>query len=366
VLLDGSGGGIDSRIGWASQNGNGVDVYEYYDQRGCWWVIPESNLLLAYTPNLLSRPQFRIVKRFAFDELVGAFDHALGVMANMARLALLATIAVEDTVMSETNIIGDLRGDKYRRGRNSVNILAPGSTVAKMNSHVPFEAFNMIDRMERQLRLIANHSSQEDGESSLNFATGEGLRELAASSGMEVREYQVSLQKWLRELDSMRLEWDDKIIGGREKMMYGVRAGTPFAESYTPAKDIKGDYRTRRVYGVMAGFDDATTIITGLQLLSAEVIDVETLRENIDGLENHSKIEERVKARNAEKVVEGALAQMAASGQPEAIQAMINRLPDSEWKSQLEEIFLKPADDQQQQPAAGRTGPARGSGRIAT
>jgi hypothetical protein len=146
-------------------------------------VIPESNLLLAYTPNLLSRPQFRIVKRFAFDELVGAFDHALGVMANMARLALLATIAVEDTVMSETNIIGDLRGDKYRRGRNSVNILAPGSTVAKMNSHVPFEAFNMIDRMERQLRLIANHSSQEDGESSLNFATGEGLRELAASSG---------------------------------------------------------------------------------------------------------------------------------------------------------------------------------------
>jgi hypothetical protein len=150
---------------------------------------------------------------------------------------------------------------------------------------------------------------------------------------MEVREYQVSLQKWLRELDSMRLEWDDKIIGGREKMMYGVRAGTPFAESYTPAKDIKGDYRTRRVYGVMAGFDDATTIITGLQLLSAEVIDVETLRENIDGLENHSKIEERVKARNAEKVVEGALAQMAASGQPEAIQAMINRLPDSEWKT---------------------------------
>lgn len=341
VLLD-----LDSASsrgpGWLSQSGNGVEVYEYYDERGCWWLLPESNLLLSYEPNLLSEPSFAVAKRFCFDELVGALDHAIGVMADMTRLSLLATIAVEDGVMAETNIIGDLRSDKYRRGRNSVNIFSHGTTVAKMNSQVPFQTFQQIDRAERQLRVIAGHSPMEDGESALDFATGKGLQELRGSSGLEVREYQTAIANWKKHLNALRLEHDE-VVCDQDKTMYGVRGGSPFVEKYRPSKDIAGNYLTREVHGAMAGFDDATKIITGLQLLQGDVIDMDTMRENLDGLENLDRIEERIRAGKVEKVVmEGLLANIADE---RVRKAAIKMLPQGDMRSILEEIFAEPEQE---------------------
>ena len=45
----------------------------------------------------------------------------------------------------------------------------------------------------------------------------------------------------------------------------------------------------------MAGFDEPQKIVTGLQLLQAGVIDTETLQDNIDGLENIQKVQERIR-----------------------------------------------------------------------
>lgn len=349
VLL---GQGNSERAGWLSQSGSGAEVYEYVDERGCWWLLPESGLLLGYEPNLLSEPAFEVVKRFCFDELVGALDHSIGVMADMARLSILATIATEDAVMSETIIIGDLRGDRYRRGRNSVNILSHGSSAQKMNSQVPFAAFNEIDRKERQLRLIAGHSPMEDGESALDFATGKGLQELKGSVGLEVREYQTAIGHWKRNLNAKRLELDEKVCNV-DKTMYGIRAGSPFVETYLPTKDIAGNYLTREVHGAMAGFDDATKIITGLQLLQGGVIDMDTFRENLDGLENLDRIEERIRAGRIEDVVMEGLLSLVATDE-RARQAAIKMLPKGEMRDVLEETF---APQEEEAPVAPAVAP---------
>jgi hypothetical protein len=363
ILLDQFSASGADRKGWSSQAGTGIEIYEYVNRQGTWWVVPDKCLLLSYVPNLLASSPFRVVKRFSFDQLTGQYDHIIGLMANIARLNLLATIATEDSVMAETNIVGDLaQGDVYRRGRNAVNFFTPGSQIAKNNSRVPFEAFQQADRIERQLRLVAGYPVTDDGQSPNSFVTGRGLEELGAAVSAEVSEYQLSFSHALVELDALRLEWDEKYYGRRTKRMYGMREGASYSETYTPAVHIKGNYLTRRVYGAMSGFDEPTKIVTGLQLMQAEIIDGDTMRENIAGLENHSKIKERIRAEKAEKVTFDTLLAMAQNGDQRAMAAVIDLLPATSMKDKLTELFLaqpepQPTVEQQMAPPGAAAPP---------
>ena len=61
-----------------------------------------------------------------------------------------------------------------------------------------------------------------------------------------------------------------------------------------------GSYKTRRVYGAMAGYDEPQKIVTGLQLLQAGIIDKQTLQENLDGLDNLVRVNDRITKEKAE------------------------------------------------------------------
>lgn len=346
--------GANSR-GWGNTNGAGHEIYEYFNAKGSWWVLPSAGLLLEFTPNILSRPNFYVAKRFAFDRLVGQYDHVIGLMAAMARLNLLLIIATEDAVMAETTIVGSLDGENYKRGRNAVNYLTPGSSIEKMNSRVPFEAFQYMNVLEKQLRTVAGYSGMDDGTSPNSFVTGQGLAELKSDVGLEIREYFTVISDALVELDSRRLEWFEEFYPGREINMAGVRAGSPFEETFVPARHIKGNYRTRRVYGAMAGFDDTTKILTGLQLVAAGAMDIATLMENIDGLENHTKILERVREKQDRDVLTAALAARAEQGDERVLLAMVEGLPDGEEKDRFRQFFA-PAEEEAPDPMAAMAG----------
>jgi hypothetical protein len=111
--------------------------------------------------------------------------------------------------------------------------------------------------------------------------------------------------------------------GVSKKPMAGYFNGSAFAENYKPLADIGGDFRTRRIYGVMAGFDEPQKIVTGLQLLQAGVIDVETLQDNIDGLENIAKVQERIRKNKAEGVLFDSILARSAQGDAQATMAAI-------------------------------------------
>ena len=73
-----------------------------------------------------------------------------------------------------------------------------------------------------------------------------------------------------------------------------------FSETYEPLRDISSNYKTRRVYDAMAGYDEPQKIVTGLQLLSSGVIDTQTLQENLDGLDNVVRVNERITREKAD------------------------------------------------------------------
>ena len=357
---------------WEDNTGQGVRIIEYYDLGGTYIIFPEKNMILDFIPNFLSTPPFIFMKRVSFDELKGQYDHVIGLMAMMAKINIMSAIAMEDSVFTETNISGELESGQYRKGRFAINYLAPGTQVSKPQNNIPYQLFQQVDRLERQLRMVGGYPVTDDSQSPNSFVTGAGLNELNSTMSLMINEYREIIRHGLQSMDEKRLELDVLLAMQfpelNKKPIQGFYAGTAFSENYSPVQDIGGDYRTRRIYGVMAGFDEPQKIVTGLQLLQAGVIDVETLQDNIDGLENIAKVQERIRKNKAENVLFESVLARSAQGDPAATMAVIAIYEYPSEMTDILRMFYTPQEPQlgpeeeamiaqQQQQAALQQGP---------
>lgn len=325
--LNGGTIGIDNGSKWEGGN-TGVKVAEYICDDGRYVTIPELELTVDYIPNMLDQSPFTFGKRFSFNKLQSAYAQIIGMMAQFAKLNILGMIASEDSTFRETNIIGEMIGEEYERGRKAVNRFMPGTRIERLTGDQAQQVWAQMDRMERQLRIGMNYDVQQDGTSPNSFATGQGMRELQTASANNVREYQMVMQYMMQDLDSKRLEFAEKAYKSEKIQYYDMRGEV---STLRPGKDIKGDYRTRRVYGAMATFDDQLKVVVGLQLLQGGVIDVETLQENIDGLQDLPLVNERIARRMAKDTLFERL-RMRAEQDPRADAA-------------LTQIIMNPADE---------------------
>jgi hypothetical protein len=363
----------DKQNNWEDNTGQGVRIIEYYDLGGTYVIFPEKNMILDFIPNFLSTPPFVFMKRVSFDELKGQYDHVIGLMAMMAKINIMSAIAMEDSVFTETNISGELESGQYRKGRFAINYLAPGTQVSKPANNIPYQLFQQVDRLERQLRMVSGYPVTDDSQSPNSFVTGAGLSELNSTMSLMINEYREIIRNGLQNMDAKRLELD-VLLGIQfpelsKKPIAGFYAGTAFSENYSPMNDIGGDYRTRRIYGVMAGFDEPQKIVTGLQLLQAGVIDIETLQDNIDGLENIAKVQERIRKNKAENVLFESVLSRSAQGDPQATMAIIAIYEYPSEMTEILKMFYTPQEpqmspeeeamiaQQQQQQVAAEQGP---------
>ena len=317
---------------WANSNNEGDLISEYYNEEGTYVYHLTSGTVLDFIANpIKSGPAFVVAKKFSFDQMQGQYDQIIGLMASMAKINVMSIIAMEDAVFTETNITGELESGQYKKGRFAVNYFSPGSQVSKPASNIPYQIFQQIDRIERQLRVGASYPATDDSQSPLSFATGRGLEELGASMSLMIREYHTVMADAIEMIDSKRLEWDQKMYGGTSKELSGYYNNQFFSEKYDPQKDIQGAFKTRRVYGAMAGYDEPQKIVTGLQLLQAGIIDTQTLQENLDGLDNLSAVNSRITKEKADKVLFDTLLAQAQQGDTKATMAVvqIRKNPDN-------------------------------------
>ena len=326
---------------WANSNGQGDLVAEYYNDEGTYVYHMASGTVFDFVPNPLSSgPAFVVAKKFSFDQLEGQYDQVIGLMAAMAKINVMSIIAMEDAVFTETNISGELESGQYRKGRFAVNYLAPGTQVSKPASNVPYQIFQQIDRIERQLRVGGAYPVTDDAQSPLSFATGRGLEELGASMSLMIREYHTVMADAIEQTDAKRLEWDNVMYGGKPKPLSGYMDNKFYAEKYDPEKDIGFNYKTRRVYGAMAGYDEPQKIVTGLQLLQAGIIDTQTLQENLDGLDNIVRVNERITREKADKVLFDTLLAQSQQGDQRATMAIVQiRKNPSDMQNILDKFF---------------------------
>ena len=337
---------------WETQKGGDV-IVEYMNEVGTFVVHPGAKKMLDFIPNpLKSGPQFVVAKRFSFDKLQGQFDQVIGLMSAMAKINIMSVIAMEDAVFTETNIIGELESGQYRKGRHSVNYLSPGTQVVKPVTNLPYQLFDQVSRLERQLRVVSGYPVQDDSISPNSFVTGRGLEELSSGVGQMVKEYHTILTTALESIDYKRLEYDELVHGNTKRSISGVYRGSIFEENYTPDNDIKGAYKTIRKYGAMASFDEPQKIVTGLQLLQAGIIDKQTMQEEMDGLDNLQMINDRITKEKAERVLFESLLAQAQQGNMQAMSSLTEIYKDPKNMVGILETFFSDIQKQQEEQQA--------------
>lgn len=354
-------GALLADSGWANQHGRGLEVVEYYDSDGTHIVIPQINERVDFYPNPLERPAFVIGKRYAFNHLIGQYDHGFGLMAAMAKFNILYLTALEDNVFAPTNIYGDFDG-QYRVGRKAVNRFPQGSNVDRPQTNIAYQATEWLNRLERDIRNIIGYPLQDDGNSPLSFATGRGLEELQQSADQEVNEYRTVIAHALQDLDAKRLEWDEKMSPDTKKPLATKRRGSK-AETYTPSKDINGSYASKREYGFMAGFDEPQKIVAGGQLIQLGLVDRRTVQEKISGLDDLGLIDERIHDDRMRGSLYTALEQIAAQGDQRALMMSAEGLPAGDPLKELAMKFFTPQDPQmseEEEAMVGQGGPQGG------
>jgi hypothetical protein len=328
------------RGGWEG-NGGDLEVTEYINAEGSYVVCTETEQVLSFIPNpLTSGPAFVITKRFSFDKLKSQYTHTFGLVAMMAKLNLLGLIGAEDSTFREINVFGELISDEYEKGRDAINFFEPGGRVEKPTGDQINQTFQAINILERQFRIVAGYDVAQDGQSPNSFATGQGIKELGSSADQNVREYQTAIKHSMELIDTKRLEWEDKMHASQTKRVYWYEGSAPFEEEYTPNVDINGDYRTKRIYGAMATFDENSKIIAGLQLVQARIMDRRTMQENLDDFPNPSLVNERIDQDQAKEMLLQSLGQRAAQGDPAADMALVEIMDNPKMATEtLKKIF---------------------------
>lgn len=342
--------------GWEGPQ-TGIEVIEYIDGTGTYYVIPEIRRMITVVPNPLAEgPPFVYAKRFSFDRSVSQYHHVIGLMGQMAKLNILGLIASEDSVFRETNIMGALESGDYDRGRFAVNFFAENTRVEKPTGDVPQTIWAQIDRLERQLRIGAAYDVSQDAISPNSFATGAAVRELQSATQANISEYHLVLKHTVERIDAKRLEWAQQMWPSRRSRIFDLSSGKE--RFYRPTTDIKGDYRTRRMYGAMATFDDQAKVVVGLQLMQGDVMSVETLQENIDGLEDLERENDRIAAKQAWDTL---MARLAARSEqdPKADAALVEIGNNPSDRRKILAKYFTPQDpelSQQEQMALAQQG----------
>ena len=332
---------------WENSNESGDVILEYMNIEGTYVVHVASKKIVDFVPNpLKSGPSFVVAKRYSFDRLQGQFDQVIGLMAQLAKINILSSIAMEDAVFTETNVVGEIESGQYRKGRNAINYLSPGSQVIRPATNLPYQLFESVGRLERQLRVVSGYPVQDDAISPNSFVTGRGLEELTAGVGQMVTEYHTILSKAIQDVDSKRLELDEVLLGKKRKPLSGTYKGAAFAEFYTPKNDIDKNYVTRRKYGAMASFDAPNKIITGLQLLQAGIIDKQTMQQELDVLENITVINERITRQKSEDIMDQMLIQRSQQGDNTAMMAIVEIYNNPKKKGEILEKYFSAQGEQ--------------------
>jgi hypothetical protein len=345
------------------QDMNGmIEMVRYYDKDQSVLYLPSrSNYLLSSARNPLGKMNVIIARRPSVDgELRGQFDDVLGIQLLRNRFALLAMEAAEKSVQSPIVLPNDVQ--ELQLGGDAVIRTSQPQGVRRVELTIPQGAFTESQLLNEELRVGARYPESRTGNVKASIVTGEGVQALLGAFDTQVKSAQAIFTTALRDVISLCFETDEKIFN-EEKTIRGVDAGSPYAITYLPSKDIKNDYSADVRYGMLAGLNPAQGLIFMLQALGGKLISKDMAMRELPFNVNVTLEQERIETEDLRSSLMGALQaysqaipQMAAQGQDpsEIIQKIADVIKERQRGKVLEDVIADVFKPQApENPAAG-------------
>ncbi len=255
-----------------------IEVVFYHNKDWDVAFIPGSNpILLDKMPNPIGAPMVVMATRpGATTDPRGQFDDVIFVQLAKTRLALLSLQAAHESVNAPLILPTDVP-----------NIpMGPGATIRTNNPagvrrvglEIPQAAFQEQAQLDRELQLGSRFPEMRTGNSDASVVTGKGVQALMGGYESQVVTHQSIWARALSKAVSIMFEVDEKVFGNMKKTLRSSSHGTPFEVTYSPMKDIAGDYTVDVRYGLMAGLDPNRWLVFALQARAEKMFSRDFMR----------------------------------------------------------------------------------------
>lgn len=330
--------GSTNTTGWAERE---IEVAKYTDADTIVMYLPaHSNVIVDQMPNPMGKVMVSIAHRPGFDnEVRGSFDDAIWVQLAKSRMALLGLEATEKSVRAPLAVPRDVQ--KMTFGDDAVIRTDNPDKIRRVGIDVPQATYQESAMLEQEMRAATRNPEARSGQMDASIITGKGVQALMGGFNTVISTGQTVLGEALKKAIELCFEMDEKLWPSEKKTIRGTAQGTPFEETYTPAKDIKGDYTVDVTYGFAAGQDPARAIVGLLQLRGDQLISRDFFQRqlpmNIDVVQMQQQIDNE---QFTDALKQGIMGYMSAIPQM-ALQAMGQMDPVAEFQKVAKLIELR-------------------------
>ena len=147
-----------------------------------------------------------------------------------------------------------------------------------------------------------------------SIVTGRGVQALMSGFDTQVRTAHAMFAEAYTTLMELCFAVEDLLWPDERKTIRGNDQGTPFEITYTPSRDIKGDYSVDVQYGLMAGLDPNRALVFGLQARGDRLISQDWLRRQLPFQLNATEEEQKLDIEDMRQAL-----RQAVSGYAQAI-----------------------------------------------
>jgi hypothetical protein len=353
----------------------------YQDKDELILFVPEKkNLVLDRAKNVLGELPIAIATRPGLDSdehQRGQFDDIMWVQVARARFATLQLEAAQKSVQAPFALPADV--NVLEIGPDATIRSANPEKIRRVGLDIPNGVFQETAQLDQELRVGARYPQGRLGQQSGSIVTGRGVEALMGGFDTQVKTAQAVFAETFRHVMRLCFMMDEKLFGNVEKEVRGVNAGAPYEITYTPAKDIQGDYWCDVSYGMMAGLDPNRALVFGLQARGDKLISRDFLRRQMPWEMNVTMEEERVEVEALRDSLMAAVASyaqaipsMAMQGQDpsKAITAIAAAIKGRQAGENIEDVIAaafapEPAPEQVSPEVAG-AGEAQAPGQSPT
>lgn len=249
-----------------------LELIKYCDADSYVLYMPErQNLLLSQTPNLFGRCPVAVARKPSLDEQDrGQFDQVIYPHLARARMAMLALESTNQTVRAPLALPMDVQ--KISLGDNQIIRSATPEKIGFVAPHNPVAAFQEEQMLADEVMRGSRTPASATGDVHASVITGQGVNALNGSYDIQIATGQTIIGHALEQALMLCFEMDEKFWPKAVKTVSGVINGTPFQQSYTPSKDIDGDYRVSVTYGFASGMNPNQALVFLLQLRGDQLV----------------------------------------------------------------------------------------------
>jgi hypothetical protein len=346
-----------------------IDMFRYQDKDQTYLFLPErNNLVLAHVPNELDEIPVVLAVRPGVDQdnQRGQFDDIMWVQVARGRFANLQLEAAQKSVQSPFALPADV--NVLEIGPDATIRSATPEKIRRVPLEVPQGVFQEGAQLDQELMRGARYPEGRLGQQSGSIITGKGVQALMGGFDTQIKTGQSVFAEAFRKVMFICFKMDETLWPNVKKEVRGINAGAPYEITYTPKKDIAGDYYCDVTYGLMAGLDPNRALVFGLQARGDHLISREFLRRNLPWELNVTQEEQNIEVEQLRDTLlasmnsyASALPALAAQGQDPSkiLTAMATVIKGRQQGQQLEDLiqeaFAAPPPEQAGSPGGEPT-----------